>query len=148
MTIFVASDHRGFIVKQEVIKYLKSRGYDVKDSGDAKLKPDDDFPVFAAKAAQAVLTTPDSRAIMICGSGQGMVMAANRFSGIRAGLGWSQDAARSIRNDEDSNVMAIPAELYDTNKRLIYAMLDTFLTTPFANATRYIRRNKQLDTLV
>lgn len=147
MKLFVAADHRGFDAKTAVVAYLKKHQHEVTDVGDEVLDPEDDFPIFAIKAAQAVIECSDSRAILVCGSGQGMVMAANRLKGIRAGLGWSREAARSIRNDEDSNVLAIPAELFVTNNSLAYAIIDDFLQTPFANAPRFVRRNRQLDEL-
>ena len=149
MMIYVASDHNGFGTKKAVIEYLKKAGYQVKDSGDKKLDPDDDFPVFATKAANAVLSSDDKdpRAIMICGSGQGMVMAANRFRGIRAGLGWNRQAAKDIRNDEDSNVLALPAQIYEQDQQLAYNIIEDFLHTPFAKATRFMRRNAELDNL-
>lgn len=147
MKVFVAADHRGFELKDAVLEYLKKQSYEAIDSGDIQFDPEDDFPVYAVKAAHDVLSHEGSRAILICGSGQGMVMAANRLKGIRAGLGWSRQAARGIRNDEDSNVLALPAELYDTNKKLVFAIIDDFMTTPFANSPRYVRRNKQLDSL-
>lgn len=147
MKLFVAADHRGFELKDVLIAYLKKHGHDVVDSGDIQFDPEDDFPVYAVKAAHDVLQNEGSRAILICGSGQGMVMAANRIKGIRAGLGWSRQAAQGIRNDEDSNVLALPAELYDTDKKLVFSIVDDFLHTPFANAPRYIRRNNELDSL-
>jgi ribose 5-phosphate isomerase B len=76
-----------------------------------------------------------------------MMMAANRFKGIRAGLGWSVEAAEGIRNDEDSNVLAMPAELFEKDLQLARAIIDAFLDTPFAGAARYIRRNNELDSL-
>ena len=149
MIVYVGSDHQGFEAKSLVLTYLKKAGYAVVDVGDEKLDPSDDFPVFAARAVAAIKTSKDNdpRAILICGSGQGMMMAANRFRGIRAGLGWSKEAARSIRNDEDSNVLALPSELLSTNSSLAHGIIDTWLQTPFAAATRYIRRNKELDEL-
>lgn len=150
MTIYVASDHRGFDLKHIVIAYLRNKDHQVFDSGDDKLDPNDDFPVFASRAVTQLLSSHDTnaRAILICGSGQGMVMAANRFRGIRAGLGWSRQATKNIRNDEDSNVLALPAELYDNDKKLVFNIIDDFLNTPFAGANRFKRRNRQLDDLV
>ena len=149
MQIFVGSDHNGFAMKQEVISYLQKSGHSTVDVGDKKLDPNDDFPVFAAKAVTAIKTSndPDSRAILICGSGQGMMIAANRFKGIRAGLGWSVEAAKGIRNDEDSNVLALPSELLTTNKELAHNVINAWLDTPFAGAARYKRRNQELDDL-
>ena len=149
MIVYVGSDHQGFEAKSLVLTYLKKAGYDAVDVGDEKLDPNDDFPVFAARAVAAIKTSNDNdpRAILICGSGQGMMMAANRFKGIRAGLGWSTEAARSIRNDEDSNVLAMPSELLNAEIDIAQGIIDTWLKTPFAAATRYIRRNKELDEL-
>ncbi len=146
MIVFVGADHQGFSAKAEVIRYLQKKGLEVSDVGDTHLNPEDDFPVFAARAVHAMQASsdPEPRAILLCGSGQGMMMAANRFKGIRAGLGWSVEAARGIRNDEDSNVLALPAELMQT-KVLAERIIDAWLETPFAGAARYIRRNKELD---
>jgi ribose 5-phosphate isomerase B len=149
MIVFVGSDHNGFAVKKQVMDYLKKRGTNAVDVGDEKLDPDDDFPVFAAKAVNSIKTSDDNdpRAILICSSGQGMLMAANRFNGIRAGLGWSVEAAHGIRNDEDSNVLAMPSQILTDNESLAQNIINTFLDTPFAAANRYKRRNKELDEL-
>ena len=148
MNIYVGADHNGFDLKKKVVRYLKSQGYNVNDEGDESYSPDDDFTIYASRVVHALQADNiNARGILICGSGQGMVIAANRFRGIRAGLGWSVSAARSIRNDEDSNVLALPAELFKTD--LAWKnVIDTWLKTPFANATRYKRRNRQLDELV
>ncbi len=149
MIVFIGSDHNGFAMKASVLAYLKKRRTTVMDIGDEKLDPDDDFPVFASRAVNAIKTSHDQdpRAILICGSGQGMMMAANRFHGIRAGLGWSVDAANDIRNDEDSNVLALPSILLQDDEALAHDIIDTFLDTPFAAAARYKRRNRELDEL-
>lgn len=149
MIVFVGSDHNGFAMKKQVLLYLKQRGISVMDIGDEVLDPDDDFPVFAARAVTAIKTANDNeaRALLVCGSGQGMIMAANRFHGIRAGLGWSVEAAKDIRNDEDANVLALPSHLLEHNEQLAHGIIDAFLDTPFAAAARYIRRNKELDEL-
>ncbi len=75
-----------------------------------------------------------------------MLMAANRFRGIRAGLGWSKKAAEDLRNDEDNNVLALPAELLSDDAQW-QEIIDTWLTTPFAGAERYRRRIRQLDEM-
>jgi ribose 5-phosphate isomerase B len=149
MIIYIGSDHQGFGAKALLAAYLKKRGDECVDVGDDRLNPEDDFPVFASRAVNALLSShgADARAILLCGSGQGMVMAANRFRGIRAGLGWSIAAAKGVRNDEDSNVLALPAELFDETPQLAHDIIDAFLDTPFAAAPRYIRRNKELDEL-
>jgi ribose 5-phosphate isomerase B len=148
MKIIVAADHHGFYLKQQIIEYLKSLNYIVEDAGDRQYNRQDDFPVFATQAIVKMLSAneKDTRAILICGSGQGMMMAANRFKGVRAGLGYNIESARGIRNDEDSNVLALPAEILKSQNKW-QPVIDTWLTTPFANAARYIRRNRELDEI-
>jgi len=149
MQLFIASDHRGFDLKNYVKNYLESKGYEVVDVGDKKLNPNDDYPLFATKAVRKIYLADNktAKAILFCGSGQGMVMAANRFKGIRAGLGWSVEAAKGIRNDEDSNVLVIPADVFSTDKDKLHVIIETWLNTPFANAPRYRRRLQELDEL-
>lgn len=150
MKIFVAADHRGYGPKEEVLKYLRQAGYSAEDIGDETFDPDDDFPVFASKATNKILSSSDDdpRGILICGSGQGMAMAANRIKGIRAGLGYSVESAKATRNDENSNVLALPAELFKSKeKHNVFVIIEAWLNTPFASAARYIRRNQELDKL-
>lgn len=149
MKIFLGSDHNGFHLKEEVFAYLAKRGFDVEDVGDEVLDEADDFPEFAAKAAIKVLGSEDEdpRAILLCGGAQGMGMAANRFDGIRASVVWDAYEAKMTRNDNDSNVLCLPARTLDDDPDTWQDILDTWLTTPFANAPRYKRRNKELDNL-
>jgi ribose 5-phosphate isomerase B len=136
-------------MKEDVLAYLSKRGYDVEDVGDKELKPDDDFPEFAQLAALKVIGDDDSdpRAILICGGGQGMCMAANRFRGIRASVIWDEYEAKMTRNDNDSNVLCLPSRVLEKDPKEWQAIIDTWLTTPFANAARYRRRNAQIDEI-
>lgn len=148
MNIYLGADHRGFHLKEQIEAFLKQIGHSVIDEGGQTLDPNDDYTVFATKVVAAMLSSDDKepRGILVCGSGQGMVMAANRHRGVRAGLGWSVDAARATRNDEDSNVLALPADVLEngeTWKDIVKAWIDT----PFAGADRYKRRIRQLDEL-
>lgn len=147
MKVYVGADHRGFALRQKLLGHLKSAGYDVVDEGDKELKPEDDYPQFAGKVASAVLASDDkdARGILICGSGQGMCMAANRFKGIRAALGYNNKTAQSSRNDDDSNVLCLPAD--DLKEDEVFSIVDTWLKTPFAAASRYNRRNQEMDEL-
>ena len=81
----------------------------------------------------------------MCGSGQGMCMAANRFRGIRACLGYDRESVRSARNDDDSNVLCLPANTLEKGE--LKVIVETWLNTPFANASRFKRRIKELDEL-
>ena len=146
MKVFLGSDHNGYHLKEKVFAYLSKRGHDVEDVGDTELDPNDDFPEFAASASIKVLGEDGARAVLICGSGQGMAMAANRFNGIRAAVVADVRDAKTVRNDNDSNVLCLSGRVLDDD--LVWQdIVDTWLTTPFAGAARYVRRNKQLDEL-
>lgn len=147
MKIFLGADHNGFHLKEAVFAYLSKRGYEVEDVGDREFNEHDDFPEFAQMAAIKVLGEDNARAILICGGGQGMCMAANRFRGIRASVIWDDQEARMARNDNDSNVLCLPARILEKEEEEWRSIIDTWLETPFAGADRYKRRNRQLDEL-
>lgn len=149
MKIYIGSDHNGFHMKEKVFAYLAKRKYKVEDVGGRELDPDDDFPEFAQAAAIQVIGDDDKdpRAILICGGGQGMAIAANRFRGIRASVIWDAYEAKMTRNDNDSNVLCLPARVLDNDDEEWQDIIDTWLETPFATATRYKRRNAQIDEL-
>lgn len=147
MKVFLGADHNGFHLKEQVFAYLSKREIDVEDVGDREFDAEDDFPEFAQMAAIKVLGEDDARAILICGGGQGMSMAANRFKGIRASVIWDEYEAKMTRNDNDSNVLCLPSRILDNEPHEWQAIIDTWLDTPFASAERYRRRNRQLDEL-
>lgn len=149
MTIYLGSDHNGFAMKEDVFAYLVKHGYDVVDVGDKALDPSDDFPEFAQMAALKVIgdTSDDPRAILLCGGAQGMAMAANRFKGIRASVIWDAYEAKMTRNDNDSNVLCMPARVLEDDPSAWKGIVETWLSTPFAAAPRYKRRNAQIDEL-
>ncbi len=149
MKLYLGSDHGGFHLKEDVFAYLSKRGEDVIDVGDKVLDPHDDFPEFAQAAALKVIGDEDgdARAILLCTGGQGMAMAANRFRGIRACVVWDPLEAKMSRNDNDSNVLCLPSRVLQDDDTSWKQIIDTWLDTPFANAERYRRRNRQLDEL-
>jgi ribose 5-phosphate isomerase B len=147
MKIFIGADHNGFFARNSLIAYLKRAGYEVEDNSNQRLNPDDDFPVFAQEVVKDILSNKDSdsRGILLCGSGQGMCMAANRFKGIRAALGYDRESVRSARNDDDANILCLPAKSLGKNQ--INVLAETFLNTPFAAAPRFRRRIKEMDDI-
>ena len=147
MKVFLGADHNGFELKQQVREALERSGHEVFDEGDVRLQPDDDFPQFAERVVRVMQAENDKsvRGILICGSGQGMCMAANRFKGIRASLVWEVGEAYAARNDDDSNVLCLPARSIDAKEAV--AIVEAWLATPFAGAARFKRRLKQLDDL-
>ena len=148
MKIYLGTDHNGYDLKEKVFSYLAKHNYDVEDVGDTLLDPQDDFPEFAQLAALKVIGgNDDDRAILLCGGGQGMAMAANRFRGIRASVIWDAYEAKMTRNDNDSNILCLPSRILDGDEAAWKGIIETWLNTPFANAPRYKRRNVQLDEL-
>ncbi len=146
MKIFLGADHNGFDMKQKLAQALSRAGYEVVDEGDLERKPDDDFPVFASRVVHAMRAAgEDSCGILICGSGQGMCMAANRFKGIRASLVWDVAEAHAARNDDDSNVLCLPAR--SISDAAAVKIAEAWLATPFAGAARFKRRINELDQL-
>lgn len=147
MKIYVGADHNGFHMREALVKYLQKAGYEVVDAGGSQLNPADDFPVFAVRVITDMLASdnPDPRGILLCGSGQGMCIAANRFKGIRAALLYDRESARSSRNDDDTNIACIPAKVLEKDEA--YHIIETWLSTPFSKTPRYVRRIRALDEL-
>ena len=148
MKVYLGADHNGFDFKKQLTLFLQHAGYDVVDESGQAFNKDDDFPQFAGKVVAGLLADSDttSRGILICGSGQGMCMAANRFNGIRASLCWNLEEARAARNDDDSNVLCLSSRYLTLEETKPIVM--TWLNTPFAAAPRFVRRIQQLDNLV
>jgi ribose 5-phosphate isomerase B len=150
MKLYLGSDHGGYQLKEDVFAYLSKHAYDVHDVGDQVLDPHDDFPEFAQAAVLKIIGDEDDdvRAILICTGGQGMAIAANRFKGIRACVIWDEHEAKMTRNDNDSNVLCLPARVLNGSPELWKQIIETWLHTPFAGAERYRRRNRQIDELM
>lgn len=148
MKIYLGSDHAGFHLKEKVFAYLAKAGYDVDEVGKHGLDPEDDYPEFAQEAALKVIgeTDEDPRAILLCSGGQGMAIAANRFRGIRASVVWDAHEAKVTRNDDDSNVLCLPAKMLESEDDGAWqGIVETWLSTPFAGAVRFKRRIAKID---
>jgi len=145
MTIYLGADHRGFALKETLKQVLLDQAYDVVDVGAKVLVPDDDYPDYARAVAEAVGKNPidgGDRGILICGSGFGVDIAANKFPGIRAALPGSPDHAYVARHDDDANILAIAADFVD--EATAQKIMETFLSTPFAKEDRYRRRIEKI----
>ena len=110
MKIYIGADHRGFELKKELKKFLIEKGYEVEDAGAFKYDKDDDYPDFAEAVAEKVSKDDSARGILLCGSGTGMDAAANKVRGVRATLAFSKEITRAARNDDDVNVISLPAD--------------------------------------
>ena len=141
--IYITSDHGGFKFKKLIFEYLKGKNIEIEDVGPYELTPGDDYPDYIQKLAQKVLENKDNKGIAICRNGVGVSMAANRYKGIRCALSWNPDHTRSTRYDDDSNVLALPADHISEEEAL--ACVRTWLETPFSNEPRHVRRLEKID---
>lgn len=139
MVIYLGADHGGFALKEKLKAVLKNDGYDPADMGSATYRDGDDYPDFAIPVARRVSAAPEtSRGILICRSGFGMDITANKFPGVRAALPLSADHIYQGRHDDDVNILCIAADFMDETTAL--NVMKIFLSTPFAREERYARR--------
>lgn len=135
----IGSDHAGFQYKSLVIEYLQSKGHQLEDYG-TYAEDSVDYPDFAHPVASYVETNPESLGILICGSGNGVAMAANKHADIRAALCWTEDLAKLAREHNNANIICIPARFVSTE--LTISMIDAFLNTAFEGGRHANRVNK------
>ncbi len=149
MKIFIGADHGGFYLKEKIEAHLVKAGHDVEDVGDKVLDPKDDYPQFAFAAATKVLGSEDTdpRAIVICKGGQGVAIAANRIRGIRAVVISDVEEAKMARNDNNSNVLCLPARTLEDDEPKTFDIVDTWLKTPFSGAERHVRRLREIEEI-
>jgi len=144
MTIFIGADHRGFELKNKLMEYLQEKNIRIEDMGNYQYDPLDDYPDFAKKVAQAVLQNPTNfLGVVICGSGVGVAIAANRFKGIRCALGFEIDQVKHARENDHINVISIPSDYVDLEKAK--KLIDAFISTQPKMEDKYLRRLKKLD---
>lgn len=136
MKLGIASDHNGVDQKRTIIDVLQSKGYEMIDYSPENY-PTDDYPDFAKKVAEAVQNKDIDFGILLCGTGIGMSIAANKFKGIRCAAVSNVEDAFLTRNDNDSNIITISFRK-DIDDML--AIIEKFITTPFSNDERHIRR--------
>jgi ribose 5-phosphate isomerase B len=141
MRIAVASDHAGFGLKEHVRRRLEEQGHEVRDFGTSS-EESVDYPDFAKLVAEAVSGGEAERGILVCGTGTGMAMAANRFRGVRAAPAAVEYAAEMARRHNDANVLALGARL--VTRELADGIVDRFLSTPF-DGGRHLRRVAKMD---
>jgi ribose 5-phosphate isomerase B len=136
MKVSIGADHAGFLLKERLRQKLMADGHDVADRGaDSELSCD--YPDFAAAVGRDVSRGVSERGVLICGSGVGMSIAANKISGVRAALGTSEEQVRLTRAHNDANVLALGARTLDASDA--ERMVDVFLQTKFAGG-RHARR--------
>ena len=143
MKIIIGSDHGGFILKEAIKKRLAGLGHEVEDVG-AFSADSTDYPEQAVPVAKAVASGRAGRGVLVCGSGIGVCMTANRFKGVRAVLSPSLEHARLGREHNNANVLCLGERLTPEDQAL--KILDTFLDTEFEGG-RHIRRVEKIDSM-
>ncbi|HEX4104042.1 MAG TPA: RpiB/LacA/LacB family sugar-phosphate isomerase [Candidatus Paceibacterota bacterium] len=143
MTIYIGADHGGFALKEKLKAALKDEAYDVVDMGAAARVEDDDYPDYATAVAKKIQDDPlNARGIVICRSGFGVDIVANKYDGVRAALATSPEHAYQGRHDDDVNVLALAADFIDEAVAIKAAKV--FLITPFAKEDKYSRRLEKI----
>jgi ribose 5-phosphate isomerase B len=140
--VAIASDHAGFELKEHIRKYLERKGVPYEDMSAPELDPADDYPIFGFKVAQAIANGDKRRGILICGTGIGISIAANRYKGVRAALCTSAEMANMAREHNDANVLVMGGRT--TMPAVAEQMVDTWLKGNFAK-DRHERRVLMLD---
>lgn len=143
LKIAIGTDHHGYKLKEQLKAQLHIGGYEIAWNDCGAFDPErSDYPIFAALVCQNILTQQADRGILLCGSGIGMSIAANRFSGIYAGLAWNENIARSAREDDNCNVLVFAADFCDEKRAL--RMIDAWLRAEFKGG-RYEERLKMIE---
>lgn len=140
-TIPIGADHAGFPLKERLKAELEAMGYAVADLGAHSIDPSD-YPDYAHRVAEKVETGEVGRGVLLCGTGLGMGIAANRHRGVRAVVVWSPEVARLSRQHNDSNVLILPARCLEEGEGV--EILRTWLQTPFEGG-RHARRVAKID---
>lgn len=143
MKIFIAADHNGFELKNEIGAWLKENGYEVEDMGPDEFDKTDDYPDYGLKVAEEVAKDADNNfGILVCGSGVGMSVVADKVKGVRAALIHDPEIAKVAQKDDDINVLALGALFIDSERSK--EVIKVWLDTPFSNEERHIRRVKKI----
>lgn len=144
MKIAIGADHAGFRLKEHLHLYLENHGYTVEDLG-TDSEESTDYPDYAARVARAVAAGDADRGLLVCGTGIGMAIAANKISGVRAANCFDPDTCRLARAHNDANVLTLPGRLISAARA--EDILRVFLDTPFDSGDRHSRRVAKIAAL-
>ena len=143
--IYIGADHRGFELKAKLLDWLKLNGYNTVDCGAFVYDPNDDYPEFAEEVAEKVSEEESNRGVVICGSGVGVDIVANKVEGIRCGLGFDTEQVKKTREDDDINILAISADSTPEEKTI--ELIRVFLETKFKSTPSHERRIEEISNL-
>ena len=139
LKIYLGSDHRGYHLKEKIARWLFEWGYEFTDMGADHLDPEDDYTTYAERVASMVGSSSSStRGILLCGSGVGVDVVANKFDGVRASIGKSVEQVKAGREDDDMNILVLAADY--TKEEEAKEMVKAFLETNFSGKNRFKKR--------
>ena len=142
--IYLGADHRGYNLKDDIKKFLAENKYQFEDMGNFTYDPNDDYTDFAKLVAKKVSKKPEKdKGILICGSGVGVDIVANKFKGVRSALADDIATAKQSREHDDTNVLSLPADEVDFE--LAKKIITVWLETPFSNGEKYKRRINKIE---
>ena len=146
MKIHIGTDHAGLDFKNTITQHLTQQGHQVTDHGAYEFNPEDDYPAFCIATAEAVMADEvdgnQSLGVVFGGSGNGEQIAANKVTGIRAALVWTEDTAKLARQHNNANVISIGARQHTQEEAL--HLIDLFINEPFSGDERHVRRISQI----
>ena len=137
--ILIASDHAGFDLKKKLLEYMPS---DLFEDLGTNSNKNVDYPDFANELALRISSDLNKKGVLICGTGVGMSMAANKFNNIRAGLVYNSEVAKLIREHNDANILVLPGKYMDVKEAV--KSVDNFISSPFEGGRHNIRLNKMI----
>ena len=142
MNIIISNDHAGVELKNNVKNFLEAKGYSLKDVGNNDGESVD-YPDIIHPLAKEISENKDDKGIIMCGTGNGVSMVANKYKGVRAGLCWSKEIAELIRKHNNANVLSLPARFISIEEAL--EIVKVFLETDFEEGGRHERRVGKID---
>ena len=145
MRVYLGCDHRGFQLKEKIAKWLFEWGYEFEDVGAQTYDEKDDYTKYASEVASLVADNKKSLGILLCGSGVGVDVVANKFDGVRASIGVDSEQVKQGRSDDDMNILVIASD--HTSEHNAKEMLKTFLKTEFDEKARHKRRLEDIKKI-
>lgn len=142
--IYVAADHRGFQLKEKIKDWLKEWSYEFQDLGAFEYNKNDDYTEYAKLVAEKI-SSSENMGIVVCGSGVGVDVVANKFDGVRSGLALNEDQIKLAREHDNINVLALASE--QMSEEVAKKTVEVFLKTPFSGLERYERRLEQIEEI-
>jgi ribose 5-phosphate isomerase B len=144
--LYIGSDHGGYELKEDLKAFLDNKGVKYVDVGPKKLDPADDYPKFSAEVARKVAEKPEEhQGLLMCRSGQGVCIAANKIKGARAATAWNEKVAQASRQDDNANILCLPSDYISAETA--ESILGAWLNAKFTGEERHRRRLSEIESL-